>query len=403
MTFSVLCISKDILIGKDKVHDIDRMSKLLHLNGGTLIDFSVLFPLKDKIVDYIQNCESDTIIIMSDAEFSTNTIIKNAVCDALELQLIIDKSLEKTILEYEPNIDTLSLKNELCLPQNASVLVNPYGYLQGWLLQDRKDIFFFENSTEVINYTLTNSVIPFLRKSLKKSFECTQIKMFGLRESDAREVLATTISNFSDIIFEFYQDYQILDLVLRYTSDLKQTYVSDCISYIYQKLRKFIVTNDDTSIYQFALDLLTISNRTLCLYETVTSGTIAQSLSDCKGVSKHLIQYSEIGFSPQNVINNLQLNPSIINQYGYVSVNVAYEIASILLDKTKCDIILVTLGDLENDNMCYTAVGDNDGIHIYKSKINSEKDAKKVLSDTAIFYLIKKLKQNDLYFNKIIV
>lgn len=403
MTFSVLCVSKDILIGKEKVQGIDRMSKLLHLNGGTLNDFSVLFPLKNNIVEYIQNSDSDTIIIMSDGEYETNTIIKNAVCDALELELVINKSLEKTILEYEPNIDTLSLKNELCIPQNASVLVNPYGYLQGWLLQDRKDIFFFENSTDVINYTLTNSVVPFLRKSLKKSFECTQIKMFGLRESDAREALASTISQFDEIIFEFYQDYQVLDLVLRYASDLSQAYVSDCISFIYQKLRKFIVTNDDTSIYQLALDLLTISNRTLCLYETVTAGNIAQSLADCKGVSKHLIEHSEVCFAPQNVIKNLELNPTIINQYGYVSVNVAYEIAGVLLDKTKCDIILLTLGDLENDNMCYTAVGDNDGIHIYKSKINSEKDAIKVLSDTAIFYLIKKLKQNDLYFNKIIV
>lgn len=403
MTFSVLSISKDILIGKEPVKDIDRISKLLHLNGGTLNDFSVLFPSTDSICQYLNMTDSDAIIILSDGDYDSNNAIRNAICNAFELDLVISENLTKTIKSFSPNMPEKILKDESCIPQNASILVNPFDYLQGWLLQDRKDIFFFQNTTDVINYTLSNSVIPYLRKNLKKSFECVQIKMFGLRESDAVEVLKDTMLSFNDIIFEFYQNGQILDLLLRYSSELSQAQVSDCISCIYERLRKFIVTNDDTSIYQLALDLLTISNRTLCLYETVTAGNIMSCLSECKGVAKHLITHGEVSFSPQNTINMLNINPSILNQYGYVSVNVAYEITSTLLDKTKCDIVLLTLGDLENDNMCFTAVGDNDGIHIYKSKVNVNKDAKQILSDTAIFYLIKKLKQNDLYFNKIIV
>ncbi len=403
MTFSVLNISEDILIGKQRVQNIDRLSKLLHLNGGTLNEFCVLFPSVGSICDYLNSTDSDCIIILSDGNYKSNNAIRNAVCNAFELDLVISDSLSKTIKTFAPDMSENTLKDESCIPQNSSILVNPFGYLQGWLLEDRKDVFFFQNSTDVLNYTLSNSVIPYLRKSLKKSFECVQIKMFGIRESDAVEILRDTQNSFSDIIFEFYQNGQVLDLLLRYSSDISQARVSDCISCIYEKLRKFIVTNDDTTIYQLALDLLTISNRTLGIYETVTAGNIMSNLSECNGVSKHLIKYGKVSFAPQNTISELDINPNLTNQYGYVSVNVAYEIASTLLDRTKCDIILLTLGDLENDNMCFTAVGDNDGIHIYKSKVNVNSDAKQILSDTAIFYLIKKLKQNDLYFNKIIV
>ena len=45
------------------------------------------------------------------------------------------------------------------------------------------------------------------------------------------------------------------------------------------------------------------------------------------------------------------------------------------------------------------AIGDFDGIHVYKNKINI-KNLNLIgnLSKTALFYLIKKLKQNDLCF-----
>ena len=69
------------------------------------------------------------------------------------------------------------------------------------------------------------------------------------------------------------------------------------------------------------------------------------------------------------------------------------------------DVVLVTCGDIQDDkNVCYIAVGDNEGIHVYKNSYGgSKKQIVNTISKCAVFYLVKKLKQNDLFFNKIYV
>jgi len=74
------------------------------------------------------------------------------------------------------------------------------------------------------------------------------------------------------------------------------------------------------------------------------------------------------------------------------------ELDNLLIQKTVADIAIFVLGDI-NDDMCYVAIGDLDGIHVYKNKINhNDTSLIDTLSETTMFYLIKKLKQNDYKF-----
>ena len=252
-----------------------------------------------------------------------------------------------------------------------------------------------------IEYIFNNSLIPFFAKVNNCLYDHTKILLFGTTENDVKEVITDLFND--EIHFTFYEEDMLLTILLRYQSDINKTLLNDCIASIYQRLRKFIITNEDTSIYQLALDLLTLSNKSLCLYETITAGNIALNLSKCNSVAKHLIESCRVGFTQNNIVRELNISQSVISKYGFNSVNTAYEIAGALLDNTQCDLVLLTLGNINEDKICYIAVGDNDGIHIYKSNINDKNKAINVLSNSAIYYLIKKLKQNDLYFNKIIV
>lgn len=68
-----------------------------------------------------------------------------------------------------------------------------------------------------------------------------------------------------------------------------------------------------------------------------------------------------------------------------------------MLGLSNADIALFVLGDTKDSDICYIACGDIDGIHVYKNRINDKSDNLiENISKTAIFYLIKKLKQNDL-------
>ena len=97
--------------------------------------------------------------------------------------------------------------------------------------------------------------------------------------------------------------------------------------------------------------------------------------------------------------NKLNIDSRVIEQFGEHSVNSVYELDNLLLQNSKSDIAIFILGDKYHD-MCYIAIGDIDGIHVYKNKIiNFDDELIYSLSETTLFYLIKKLRQNDLQFN----
>ena len=71
---------------------------------------------------------------------------------------------------------------------------------------------------------------------------------------------------------------------------------------------------------------------------------------------------------------------------------------NLLLEQANSDIAIFVLGDKTN-NTCFIAIGDIDGIHVYKNKFMTYNQLTiNMLSETTMFYLIKKLRQNDLQF-----
>lgn len=402
MTISCIRVSSENLIGKNMDNSFDFLSKNLHKCGVTLKDLSVILNLRKDIYNAITSKDADCIIIIGDGSVNTHFDIKNVVCDYLNTSLTRDDNMVKFLTKYSKEHSLPeNIKDEYFLPIGASVLINPYDFMQGWIIEDNKTIIYIPEGDRVLEYMYNNSLLPYFARIQNQLFEYKNILLFGISEEDINDVLREDIPD--NINVTYYEENMLLKIMLTYPNDIDKSTLNDFISNIYQKLRKFIITDEETSLFQLALDLLTLSNKTLCIYETVTAGNIAKNLSTCKSVAKHLIENCRVGFTQNNTMKELDIPQALVTKHGFYSVNMAYEIAGALLDKTNCDLVLLTLGNLDEDNTCYVAVGDNDGIHIYKNTVNQREKAIDTLSNSAIYYLIKKLKQNDLYFNKIIV
>ena len=152
---------------------------------------------------------------------------------------------------------------------------------------------------------------------------------------------------------------------------------------------------DDGDLYKTATYLLKLYKKNLAIGETLTLGNITKSLcvEDDNTIADALI-FPNFDLA----VRRLGLDKKVIDMYGKYSVNTVYELNNLLLEKTTSDIALFVLGE-RNSDICYIAVGDLDGIHVYKNKINVHDDNLiENISNTALFYLIKKLRQNDLQF-----
>ena len=91
-----------------------------------------------------------------------------------------------------------------------------------------------------------------------------------------------------------------------------------------------------------------------------------------------------------------------LQKFTAVSAETAYEMITGLLKKSSCDIAVATTGYANHENpqlsgLFFTAVGDKDAVHVYRHKINGDREfVIRYGANVAIFELIKKLRQNAL-------
>ncbi|MEG2015205.1 MAG: nicotinamide-nucleotide amidohydrolase family protein, partial [Clostridia bacterium] len=95
----------------------------------------------------------------------------------------------------------------------------------------------------------------------------------------------------------------------------------------------------------------------------------------------------------------LNINPHLIDQFGAVSSEVAYEMSVGLL-QSHTDFAICTTGyagpassQVEEVGLCYISVGTKQSINVYKYKFcGNREQIRKISTNTALFLLVKLIK-----------
>lgn len=407
MICSCISVSENNLIGKSYNESVGFLAKSMFTMGVNLDSINTVHNNREQLLSCLKNAsKSDLILIVGTDNSKQNFEIKNTIADFLKLNMERNQSAVTAVenyITYSKKSHVKDIENEYYLPTSAMCLTNSMSHLQGCAIFRDKVIVFIPDDFESVKFLFNNSLFPIVTKELKVAYDSVTLKLFGIPERDILTSLSDLINANPDIIVSTLSENLETSLIIRYNLLIEKERINLFISTIYEKLRKFIFTDEDTSLYQLALDLLTLHNSSISILETITGGNITSEFNKCVSNSKHLISQSLIINNELSAIKNLSCNPHIFKSSGFVSVESTYELASALLESRKSDLVLVTCGDIENnDHTCYIAVGDNDGIHVYKNTcIGTRQQMIETVSKCAVFYLIKKLKQNDLFFNKI--
>ena len=399
MKTSILRISNDILLGKKQ----DNISQYLLKNclqiGEIISCVNTCENHPDHITNQINNLDSDFIIIIGENISSRNANIKKTLANILNDSVIKNEFAESTVKAYyqEANIPVLfDSENEFYLPSKAELLPVKSSPLQSFIVSNQTKTFvFIPGELDVAKYVFKTYLENIIKQNLTTKYKTTTIKTFGISEKDIYSILSDLIKNKYKILFLTYPNNLEVSIVIRYNENLEQAIVADVIYKVFERLNKYIYAEEEVSIVTRAVDLLSIGNKKLAVAETITGGNISASLiKQCETMSESLI-------------SRLKVSPAIIEQYGTVSVETAYEMAAGLLESSNADIVLTTSGLIdysENERegkLCYIAVGNIDGIHVYKNTLfGTREQIIDSLTQTAFFYLIKNIKQNDLFFDK---
>lgn len=325
--------------------------------------------------------------------FNIKENIGKIVGDKLEKSVPCENLLKKYC---QTNNITFSSTEEMetQIPTKAIPLCDEHYSNNGFMYKYNDTyIIFLPSNIDFLKPNYDNYILPLISDISTNKCESLTIRCYGILEKDIRNLISDEFAN-PDIKIQIFNERLDNAIYIRYQSNYASS-AQDALSSICTKLNKFIYSTEDTTLYETARYLLGLHKKHIAIAETLTMGNVSRMLCDGEG---DILSDTYLFANFDAIIKRLGIDKNIVDNYGKYSVNTVYELDNLLLEKSSADIAMFILGDINSD-ICYIAIGDLDGIHVYKNKIMYKNDELiDNISDTALFYLIKKLRQNDLQF-----
>lgn len=393
MNANIFILSDNILMGKKMCPNFIEQTAVLkgfYINGKFILP--TYFPDLKQMLE-TQN-KGLNIIVCEKNKARVNESLAELTGDILRE----NTHLKKAVMDYYKLVNLPPEKQssgEWEIPSKARAIVNECSLYQGYILtgvQMNYIVLSLDN--------LKNMFEVAIDEIENDEYKTITFKTFGLLEDNIRDLLAEFYKNKDGIKISTIHDELDVDIIIKAkeTNEKLEEYSSAII----KKLSKFIYAEENISIYNVAYKLLSMTNKTLAIAESITGGNIASSLiKNNKGASK-VISKGLVVYSDEAKHDLLGVNEVILKEKTAVSSQVAYEMVQGLAKVSSSDLLLATTGyaDGEKAGECFIAIGDRESIHVYKNVFSGSRETViENVTKAALFYLIKKIRSNDFVFN----
>lgn len=397
MKIGCIALNSNLISCEKQTKIIEYLSSKLYEIGESFSLISYFENGIEKIRDIVsQNFKLLFVIGTNDVIYNHNIKdnISRIVGDKLEINPTASQSLKSYCAKF--NIPfSIQEEMETNLPTKSIPLVFEESFFNGFMYKHNDTILIYIPSDfELVENNYSKYILPLINDLTNSNCNVQIIKCFGILEKDIKNLILDCFG-ISGVEINIVSDDLDSTIFVRFSCEIEQSKQREIISNIISKLNKFIYSLDNSSIYKMAVELLKVQHKSIIVCETLTYGEISKNLSL---IDNDVINFSGVYPNFDIIQREIKIDSQIISDYGKYSVNTVYELANAMLETKTGDLVLFVLGD-KNSDICYMAIGDFDGIHVYKNKINIKNlNLIDNLSKTALFYLIKKLKQNDLCF-----
>jgi len=185
-----------------------------------------------------------------------------------------------------------------------------------------------------------------------------------------------------------------------FNKNAPQQFRNDLLAKIKLELDDFFYADRDITLANAVFEILQVRKLKISTAESFTCGLVANTLiSENPGASAN-IEEAFVVYSDNVKHKTLGVSEKTLREMTAVSEEVAFQMASGLLEKTGVNIAIATTGYANHQNkelngLFFTAVGDEQAINVYKHKFNgSRKDTIQYGVNVALFETLKKLRKN---------
>ncbi len=257
---------------------------------------------------------------------------------------------------------------------------------------DGKRCLIINTVRDEFKYKLDNSIVC---KILQLKFPCAYLKVFGLEKSEIKKLISQIPNNnlFDHAIFT---EYLVGEVSITTKEDFNKEFVDDYIRNVYLQFQDYWFADSEETLLQKLDEIMSLRHTTICIADGLTNGIFENFLKDgLPNIDRHIKNIYTLSTLEQYA-KILHVKPDFLSTHEKQSVEMAYEMSAVMMEQQLADISLALCGD---GKVCFISIGDSQAIHVFKYNFNHKPEyIFKILSRQAIFKLLKKLRENHLYF-----
>ncbi len=397
--------------------DINREDKVRTYIANTLSKYGMILSnycaitfLAEDIKKYLAITQNDLVIIKLSEDYNKNKALKDVISECFKTFLVKNSAasfaIESCLRLHSGNFTNIQdFESESVIPDGAEPLTSDLGFVQGFYLRKSNiNLVFLPPDVSQVKDIMDNKLTAILSKLYSLPTEFIYLKVFGMSE----DALVKTLQTFRNNSIGVNINYSIknLDALISvgYQQSTDSIELQDFVAQICESLHKYLYATEDITLQQMALDLIKLTGKKISIIESITKGRVLFDFANIDTNTLANIQEHHIisGIKDLDYLQTLNLNTVTMN--GLYSVDSTYEIATAMIDRGDCDLVISSIGAYNVDTMvanCYLAIGDIEGVHIYKQSFaGSEADVMDLATKNIYFYIIRKLKQNNLLFDQ---
>jgi nicotinamide-nucleotide amidase len=350
---SIISIGNELLNGQTVDTNTTYLSSaLLELGIPVVSSYSIT----DNI-DSIARClnyacdDADLILLTGGLGPTDDDVTRQGFADFLGAPLKLDEKQLAKIQDFFAGRNLkMPEKNKIqaYIPEGTKPLDNNIGTAPGIIAQkDDKTFVLMPGVPAEMKKMFEESVLPKLKNfASEQAIVTKKINCFGTGESNIAEILGPLMKRNRNPLINITAGSGIIKLhIIATAKDIKkaQELAKKDENKIRELLGDIVFSTGQQSLAETVGKKLAEKNLTLCLAESCTGGLIAKLITDVPGASRYFTQ-GWITYSNQAKINELAVEPRLIEKYGAVSEQVAQAMAKGAREKAHTTFAIAVTG-----------------------------------------------------------
>lgn len=351
MRCEILAVGTEILLGDIVNTNAQYISKRLSEEGIFVYHQSVVGDNPDRLKQAYELAFSraDLVITTGGLGPTKDDLTKETAFEYFGMKSVCHEESLKQIKEYFTKINKpLGKTNEkqAYFPEEAIVLKNNNGTAPGCIIEEAgKVLAMLPGPPREMKAMFEESVIPYLRKYSKEILVSKVLRVIGVGESAAAELIGDLIDNENPTVAPYAKEGE---MIFRITARAEsEEAANQLISPVEDEIKGILGDNiygeGETTLEDVLGSMLVEKGLTIATAESCTGGMVAARLINFPGISASLLE-GAVTYSNEAKIRRLGVKEDTLNNFGAVSEEIAREMAEGIARTSGADIGIATTG-----------------------------------------------------------